>query len=198
MKRILKYGICFMMNTVKMNRYLLLIVILITTISYAQLKPLKDADLLTKEVTKNTSFKVDKFEFKIDWQDKLSHSPNLGYLGGIKSLKIYSKGRLINDFISIEDEVGLQKFIIEFYDFNLDGTIDFRIRRECGGRCYYSYYLSNIQTNKFENPKEWDYIRVRALDFKNKLLADQLAGINEGADIYKVKGNRLIKQLVKK
>ena len=81
-----------------MKKHLLLIVILITMISYAQLKPLKDADLLTKEVTKNTSFKVDKFEFKIEWIDKLSHSPNLGYLGGIESLKIYSKGRLINDF----------------------------------------------------------------------------------------------------
>ena len=181
-----------------MKKHLLLIVILITTINYAQLKPLKDADLFTKEVTKNTSFKVDKFEFKIEWTDKLSHSPNLGYLGGIKSLKIYSKGTLINDFKSIEDEVGLQKFIIDFYDFNLDGTIDFRIRRECGGSCYYSYYLSNIELNQFENPKEWDYIRVRALDFKNKLLADQLAGINEGADIFKVKGNRLIKQLEKK
>jgi hypothetical protein len=181
-----------------MKKHLLSIIILITTINYAQLIPLKDADLLTKEVTKNTSFKVDKFEFKIEWKDKLSHSLNLGYLGGIKSLKIYSKGRLINDFISIEDEVGLQKFIIDFYDFNLDGTIDFRMRRECGGRCYYSYYLSNIQTNKFENPKEWDYIRVRALDFKNKLLEDQLAGINEGADFYKVKGNRLVKQLQKK
>ena len=127
-----------------MKKHLSTIVILITAISYAQLKPLKDTDLLTKEVTKNTSFKVDKFEFKIEWTDKLSHSPNLGYLGGIKSLKIYSKGTLINDFKSIEDEVGLQKFIIDFYDFNLDGTIDFRIRRECGGSCYYSYYLSNI------------------------------------------------------
>lgn len=181
-----------------MKKHLLLIVILITTISYAQLKPLKDADLLTKEVIKNTSFKVDKFEFKIEWQDKLSHSPNLGYLGGIKSLKIYSKGILINDFKSIEDEVGLQEFIFDFYDFNLDGTIDFRIRRECGGRCYYSYYLSNLKLNKFENLKEWDYIRIRALDFKNKLLADQLTVVNKVTDIYKVKGNRLIMQLEKK
>ena len=181
-----------------MNRYLLLIGILLSFNCYPQLKPLKDADLLTKEVTKNTSFKVDKFEFKIEWMDKLSHSPNLGYLGGIKSLKIYSKGTLINDFKSIEDEVGLQKFIIDFYDFNLDGTIDFRIRRECGGSCYYSYYLSNIKINKFENPKEWDYIRVRALDFKNKLLADQVVSVNEGAYVYKVNGNRLIKQLEEK
>ncbi len=181
-----------------MKKHLLLIVILITATSNAQLKSLKDDDLLTKEVTKNTSFKVDKFEFKIEWTDKLSHSPNLGYLGGIESLKIYSKGTLINDFKSMEDEVGLQKFIIDFYDFNLDGTIDFRIRRECGGSCYYSYYLSNIELNQFENPKEWDYIRVKAIDLKNKLLEDQLTGINKGSDIYKVKGNRLIKQLQKK
>lgn len=181
-----------------MKKHLLLIVILITTISYSQLKPLKDTDLLTKSIIKNTSFKVDKFEFKIEWTDKLSHSPNLGYLGGIKSLKIYSKGILINNFKSIKDEVGLQEFIFDFYDFNLDGTIDFRIRRECGGRCYYSYYLSNIQMNKFENPKEWDFTRIRALDFKNKLLADQLGGINEGVDIYIVKGNRLIKHLENK
>ena len=93
---------------------------------------------------------------------------------------------------------GVVKFIIDFYDFNLDGTIDFRIRGECGGSCYYSYYLSNIKINKFENPKEWDYIRVRALDFKNKLLADQVVSVNEGAYVYKVNGNRLIKQLEEK
>ena len=180
-----------------MKKHLLLIAPLITTISYAQLKPLKDADLLTKEVTKNTSFNVDEYQFKIEWIDKLSHSPNLGYLGGIKSLKIYSKGILINDFKSIKDEVGLQEFIIDFYDFNLDGTIDFRIRRECEGSCYYSYYLFNIKTNKFENTKEWDYIRVAALDLKNKLLADQLTGINGGVCIYKLKGNQLIKKLKK-
>ena len=42
------------------------------------------------------------------------------------------------------------------------------------------------------------YIRVRALDFKNKLLADQVVSVNEGAYVYKVKGNRLIKQLEEK
>ncbi len=134
---------------------------------------LEYADLNTKHISESGKFNQNGFLFDIEWDNKLTFSENHQiFYGGISSLKISNyNSKLLTTIESIKDSVGLGDILISFFDFNLDGLIDFRIPRECGKNCYYSYFFYDNQTNQFLHKEEWDYIRIDKINKREKLIS---------------------------
>lgn len=141
------------------------------------------------EVTKETkTFKVGELEFKPIWDEKLNFSDNIGYYGGVKTLKIYKNGNQSQTLNRIEDNIALGYIIFKFEDFNLDGFIDFTVPLN---EKYPMYYLFNPTTNKYERAEDWDYLR----DFKTDKFKKQITTNSYDFDevkVYKISGLKLI------
>lgn len=148
--------------------------------------------IITLEITKTQVIKQGNLKFDIIWDNKLSHSDNIGYYGGIKQLTIYKNNKLINQFKNIEDGIALGTIRFELYDYNLDGHLDFTIPINCGSTCWNSYYLFNPKTNKFEHREDWDYLRIREINKKTKQIRNQPYG-NDAFKTYQIRGLELLK-----
>lgn len=144
------------------------------------------------EINKSGSYKLAELNFKVIWDNKLSHSENIGYYGGIKKLTVYKNGKEIQTFDTIEDNVALGSINFNFYDYNLDGFMDFNIPIDCGKICWKKYYLFNPESNKFEHIKDWDYLRIQKIDKKNKLIMTEPDGMIDNRKIFKIIQNKLV------
>lgn len=149
---------------------------------------IEDADLNTKHISESGKFSQNGFLFDIEWDNKLTFSENHQiYYGGILFLKISNyKNQLLTTIESIKDSVGLGDILISFFDFNLDGLIDFRITRDCGKNCYFSYYFYDNESNQFIHKKDWDYIRINKVNKREKLISLHPDGNNP--TLYRING----------
>ncbi|MBI60726.1 hypothetical protein CL657_05890 [bacterium] len=145
-------------------------------------------------MNKSETYKLDELTFKTIWDNKLCYSENIGFYGGIKILTIYKNNEEIQTLFNIEDNVALGTINFDFYDYNLDGFIDFRIPVTCGKNCWEKYYLFNPELNKFEHKKAWDYLRIQKIDKKNKLIMTQPNGMEDDRKTYQIKGSQLIEK----
>lgn len=154
-----------------------------------------DQKTTTLEFTKSATLSIKNFSFQAVWNPKMVYSGNIGYYGGISELHIYKDKNLIQTIKNIEDGIALGYINITFYDYNMDGHLDFTIPIDCGKSCYDSFYLYNPQTNKFEYSKSWDYLRIDKFNKKKKQILSIPDGNAGDAShyLYQVKGNRLIK-----
>ncbi|WP_066224156.1 XAC2610-related protein [Formosa haliotis] len=149
----------------------------------------------TLKVTQSEVFKYNDFQFHVTWNDTLSYSGNIGYYGGISELKVFKQDKLLQTAQDIEDGIGLGEIVIELYDYNMDGFLDFSVVRECGASCYYAYYLFDTTLQKFVHQESWDDIRIQKLNKIEKLIAvypDRFEGHTTNT-LYKVKGSTLIR-----
>lgn len=177
---------------------LFLITLLFTINSFSQSSGtwIKGSDLPIKVVTisKSGIQNIGLFELKTLWDDKLSYSSNIGYYGGIKELSIYLNGTQVNVLKNIEDYVALGDIRLEFFDFNFDGILDFRMPISCGRSCNFKYYIFNLGTNQFDYSSSWDYLRILKVNFE----ALQIIPIPDGnydneRKLYQINGMRLDK-----
>ncbi|MDC9721147.1 MAG: hypothetical protein PSN34_00055 [Urechidicola sp.] len=158
------------------------------------LEPFDNENISSFSIEKTMKFTIENYTFSIYWDEKLSHSENIGYYGGIKSMTISKDGKTLNELYEIEDKIALGEINLMFYDYNFDGYIDFTIPLNCGKICWKEYYLFNPKSNQFEHKKEWDYLRIRQIDKINKWIKSESSGntVTDNSKLYKVKGLELI------
>ncbi len=157
--------------------------------------------LMEKEPTTTLTFlkseklSVNEFSFQATWDNKLSYSDNLGYYGGISELKVFKKNKLLQNIKNIEDGIALGEINITFYDYNMDGYIDFSIPIDCSKSCYDAYYLFNPQTENFQHQKEWAYLKIQEINKANKQILTVPDGNAKDSEhiLYQVEGIKLIK-----
>mgnify|MGYP000114916569 CR=1 FL=1 len=144
------------------------------------------------DIHKTSIHKIQNFTLDIIWDTELSYSENIGYYGGIKKLTIYKGNKVIQVINNIEDNIALGNILFNFYDYNLDGHIDFTL--PINSR-WLTYYIFNQQTNKFEHKKEWDYLRIQKIDKKNKRILTIPDGnaYESNRKTYQIRGMNLIK-----
>lgn len=175
------------------GKELILLLLLLPNIILAQKSNWVDFSkekIVTLEINKTKTYKIYDFAFNVVWNEKLSFSENIGYYGGIKTLIINKGKNQLQTINTIEDKVGLGNIYFSFYDYNFDGYIDFSIPIDCGKNCWEKYYLFNPKSNKFEHKKDWDYLRIKKVDKKNKMVLSESDGnVNENNEkTYKIKG----------
>lgn len=149
----------------------------------------------TLEFTKSETLSVDEFSFKAIWSDKLN-LPDIEYpYGGISELNIYNGKTHIQTITNIVDGIDLRYIDVKFYDYNMDGYLDFSIPIDCGKSCYDAYYLFNPKTEKFEHAKDWDYLRIQKLDKRQKRIFSMPEGTARSGEkmLYQVEGLQLHK-----
>jgi|TARA_B110000091_G_scaffold12237_2_gene11826 hypothetical protein len=175
------------------NRFLFYFFFLTVSLN-AQFLDLKDKDIVFKSVNKSQIFKVNNFKFIVTWDKKLSYSSNFeSHYGGIKELKIYKGNKLLNVFKDIDDPNALNQIVFRFYDYNLDGYIDFSVPIDSGKNTWEKYYLYNPTENKYEHITTWDYLRIQKIDKTNKRILTQPDGNVDNRELFKIEGNKLIK-----
>ena len=145
-------------------------------------------------LNKTSDFTVDKYLFKVIWDDKLSYSENIGFYGGVKSLKIVKGTKVLNDIKNIEDVIALNRVVFRFYDFNFDGYIDFALPISGGKRTWLKYYFYDSSIKKFKHNKNWDYLSIQKINKNEKLILTQPGGMEGNRIVYKIENQQLIKQ----
>jgi hypothetical protein len=139
------------------------------------------------------SFQIDCFSFEIIWDDKLVLDEVCNtFMGGITKLEIYKDGHLINTIEDMIDIIGLGEIYFDFYDFNMDGHLDFRYPISMGKSRWDRYFLFNSSKNQFQYRSKWEGLRIQKVNKKDKLILSQPDGIVDNRKIFAVKGNRLI------
>lgn len=149
---------------------------------------------IRKVVLSSEVFRIQQLTFNIKWDDQLSYNENSArHYGGISEMKIYYKNSLLQTINKLEDKSALDEIVFTFYDFNMDGSIDFSIRSKCGKSCYYDYYLYNTNKNEFIHNVLWDGIRIYRLNKKTKQILTQPDGTATYGEshIYKIKDENL-------
>lgn len=155
----------------------------------------EDLDTKSVSITKSGISQIGNYTFKVVWDEELCFSDNIGHYGGIKKLEIFINDLLVNTFNHIEDEVALGYVNIDFFDYNLDGNVDFRLPLGCGASCYYKYYIFNTSTNKFEHSPSWDYLRIFKLNIKGKKIIPIPDGnYDTEKKLYQINGMKLEKK----
>lgn len=175
----------------------ILLLLIISNEVYSQKQLWQDfskENVITLNINKTKSYKIDKYIFNVVWNKKLSYSENISDYGGIQKLSILKENRELQTINNIEDNVALGNILFSFYDYNFDGHIDFSIPIDCGQSCWEKYYLFNPKSNKFEHIKSWDYLRIQKIDKKNKMILSQPDGnaIEDNRVSYRVKGLEII------
>lgn len=158
------------------------------------LESFKNEIIYSLSVNKTKEYKIENYTFDVIWDNRLSHSENIGYYGGIKLMTIKKDSEILNEITDIEDNIALGEINFKFYDYNFDGHIDFTIPLDCGKICWEKYYLFNPELNKFEHKEEWDYLEIRQIDKINKWIQSESDGnaTTDNSKLYKVKGLELI------
>ncbi|WP_233883015.1 XAC2610-related protein [Tenacibaculum piscium] len=173
-------------------KYLLMLLLFSSTLN-AQLTDFEKEAIIYKSIKNNETFKIKQFNFVITWDEKLSYSSNLErHYGGIKLLEIYEKDKHLTSFQNIEDPTALDEIVIRFYDYNLDGFIDFSLPISVGGSSWLRYYIYNPTTKKYLHEKEWDYLRIQKIDKTNKRILTQPDGNVDNRKLFKIEGSKLI------
>ncbi|MCK0131599.1 hypothetical protein MWU59_08795 [Flavobacteriaceae bacterium F08102] len=146
--------------------------------------------IVALEINKTATYQVERFTLDVVWDKALSHSANIGAYAGIKKLRVFKANKLLQTIDSIEDVTALGTIHFSFYDYNLDGYIDFSIPLACGKNCAKKYYLFNPKRNQFEHIPAWDYLSIQKIDKSNKLLLSQPDGnaAEDNRKIYQIKG----------
>lgn len=178
----------------KLNKYIYFIcLVMFTNLVFSQGKwiDFSKEKIISKTIKKSTKFKINDLVFDAVWNKKLIPNENLGYLGGIKKLSIFHNKKIIDNHIDIIDNIGLQYVIINFYDYNFDGFIDFSIQDDCGSNCSEKYYLYDKALKKFIHKKEWN-LRIQKINKTKKLILTQPDGMKDNRTLYEVHGSKLI------
>lgn len=181
------------------NRVFLLITLFTTTLLFSQKSEnwvsIYNEPITIHTVTKSETLNVNEYSFQATWDNKLSYSNNIGYYGGIAELKVFKNKKPIQTIKNIEDGIALGEIQFTFYDYNMDGYIDFTVPIGCGKSCYNAYYLFNPQTEKFEYMKEWAYLKIQEIDKVNKQILTVPDGTAKESEsiLYQVEGLKLIK-----
>lgn len=179
----------------------ILLILLSSIILKSQSFTSKDWKVMANELTTTLSFtkseiqNIKDFSFKAVWDNQLSYSENLGYYGGISELHILKMNNEIQTLYNFEDNIGLGQIDLTFYDYNMDGAIDFSVPIECGKSCYFKYYLFNPKSQKFEHQKEWDYLRIQKINRKKKLIITQPDGSAKTGEqiLYRINQDKLMR-----
>lgn len=151
----------------------------------------ENKDIIYYTVTKTEVFHIKDLTFEIIWENKLVRNIKLGHLKGIKSMKIYKNKKLINTILNIPDDIGLGEIYFRFYDYNLDGNIDFTIPIN---ERWEKYFLFDPTKNSFQSCEDWDYIRIAKLNKKNKqILTAQDGNHEDNRELYQIIGNKIKK-----
>ena len=178
-----------------MKLIVLFLFLLITSFNYSQDNKknwliFSDELIVTIEVDKTDTYKINDLNLDVIWDSKLSYSDNIGYYGGIKSLTIYKENKKLQIINDIEDNIALGFIFFRFYDYNFDGYLDFTLPINSRWEMYFIY---NPQTNKFDHREDWDYLRIQKIDRKNKrILSEQDGNYGDNRKIYQIKGIELI------
>lgn len=150
----------------------------------------KEIDIKVREGT----YTVEKFTLEaLEWRQKELENGN--FKGEIGKLKIYKDGDFMQSFEGLSDPlVNFQYVLFIFGDYNMDGHPDFRIFRDCGGSCWFDYYIYNPKTGKFNHEKSWDGLSIYAMNPKTKEIQGQPEGSATcGTEtLYKAKGTKLV------
>ncbi len=143
------------------------------------------------DIDKTGSYKIENYTLDVTWDKKLSYSENIGYYGGIKKMTINKDNIEIQVLENLEDNIALGTINFNFYDYNLDGYLDFTL--PINSR-WLMYYIFNPQTNQFEHLEDWDYLRIQKIDNKNKLILSEPDGnaMEDNRKIYKINGLNII------
>lgn len=156
---------------------------------------MNDEKTRTIKVTKeNTIVEIDNFRFEMLWDDKQNYSENLGrYYGGIGSVKVYKNGNHIQTLGKIEDGIAMGYISLTFYDYNMDGNIDFSFPIDCGNVCYSGYYLYDLDKEKYEHVEKWDYLRIWEInkDKKQFLTTPSGTAMRGEQEWYQIEGTKL-------
>ncbi|MGM0934609.1 MAG: XAC2610-related protein [Bacteroidota bacterium] len=177
-----------------MKKLFSLVLLISLTSTYSQnpdWELFSEEDIHTLEVNKSGIYKLGNIALDVVWDDKLSYSENIGYYGGIKSLKIFKENQRIQELKNLEDHIALGSFNFNFYDYNLDGYLDFTIPINSRWK---AYYIFNPHIGKFEPREDWDYLRIQKIDKKAKLILSQPDGMEDNRKIYRIEGLKLIEQ----
>ena len=142
-------------------------------------------------ISKSDTLIMGDLRFQINWDQQLVPNENLGFLSGIKRMDIYNENILVNTFENIEDVSGLGEIDIRFYDFNMDGELDFSLPLDIGKNRWDKYFIYNKKTNKFQHQPSWDYLRIQKINPKKKSILSQPDGTDPGK-IYFIGGDKLI------
>lgn len=180
-------------------KFLPLIMLFITSCTLAQNKEednwfLYDGNnTQVLKISSSGSFEIEEYCIKVIWDKKLSHSDNLGYYGGIAKIDIYKGDQTIFSGNNIEDGIALGTINLTFYDYNLDGHLDFKIPIDCGKRCYDNYYLFDTAKNEFLRASDWDSLRIQKLNKVKKQIISQPEGnaLDTVKKLYQIKGPNL-------
>lgn len=134
------------------------------------------------------------FSLQAVWNDTLSYSENLGYVGGFGELQIFKNKKPLQTIYKIEDGIALGEIRFSFYDYNMDGHLDFSVPIDCGKSCYDSYYLFNPETGRFQHYEEWDYLRIQELHRTTKQIRTVPEGtaVSGESKLFQIEGNQLV------
>jgi|SRR5690625_1756949 len=143
---------------------------------------------------RDSTYNIENFTFDaVKWED----GPYKFAGGELKELHIYKDNELIQVMEGIKETLEMNPYLIfTFYDYNLDGHIDFRILRDCGKTCYFDYYLFNPETQKFELAEDWKWVRIDEINKDKKQFWDFPSGtaVEGSRDLYQIEeGNKLRK-----
>ncbi len=143
--------------------------------------------IITVNINKTGIYKVQNYSLDVVWDENLSYSENIGYYGGIKKMTIHKDNREIQVIENIEDNIALGTINFNFYDYNLDGYLDFTL--PINSR-WLMYFIFNPQSTEFEHRENWDYLSIQKIDKKNKMILSQPDGnaIEDNRKKYKIKG----------
>ena len=180
-----------------MKRELLVLFFSFHSIFYSQSFDSKEWILFENEdithytISKSEKCNIDKFTFEIVWDNQLTHNEKFGYLGGIKSMKIYKDNILINTILNITDEIGLGEIYFRFYDYNFDGNTDFTLPINSK---WEKYYLFNPTNKNFQNYVDWDYLSIQKVNKKDKLTLSHPDGNSEidNRKLYSIIGQKIL------
>ena len=183
----------------KMKKSIVVILMLTSLITFSQGKWVnfsEENEINIKITEAKNTFKINDLEFVSVWGNKIIPNEKTGHLEGIKNLKIFHKGKQLNEFSNIPDNIGLGYVVIRFYDYNFDGFLDFTIQVNCGGSCYSNYYLYDKKLKKFIYQKNWN-IRIQKINKKEKLILTQPDGMEDSGRLFRVVYGNLIKMIQK-
>lgn len=177
-----------------MKKTILISLVVLSNVIFAQennWQEFSEEKIITVNINKTGIYKAQNYSLDVVWGENLSYSENIGYYGGIKKMIFNKDNREIQVIENLEDNVALGTIYLNFYDYNLDGYLDFTL--PINSRCL-MYYIFNPQTNQFEHLEDWDYLRIQKIDKKNKLILSEPDGnaMGNNRKIYKINGLNII------
>lgn len=177
-----------------MKKTILISLVVLSNVIFAQennWQEFSEEKIITVNINKTGIYKAQNYSLDVVWDENLSYSENIGYYGGIKKMIINKDNREIQVIENLEDNVALGTIYLNFYDYNLDGYLDFTL--PINSR-WLMYYIFNPQTNLFEHLEDWDYLRIQKIDKKNKLILSEPDGnaMEDNRKIYKINGLNII------